>query len=98
MQAVLAALPVALVPALAVASSHLTGSPMPGRNLWDWLSANILGAFPVILAGVSLYYLVRRAFSAFMGFAIFACLVAIFVYAPDLVRGFGERMGALLLR
>lgn len=83
---------------MALADNHLTGAPMPGRNLWDWLSANILGAFPVILAVVSLVYLVRRAFAAFMGFAVFASIVAVFVYAPDVIQTFGVSLGKLILR
>ena len=58
----------------------------------------MLGAFPVILAAVALYYLVRRAFAAFIGFAVFGALVAVFVYSPDLVKTFGTGMGELLLK
>lgn len=73
-------------------------APMPGANLWAWLSANVLGAFPVILAVISLYYLVRRAFTQFISFAIFALLVAVFVYSPDIIKAFGIRLGQTILK
>lgn len=88
-----AVLALLMVPTLALADA-----PMPGKNLWDWVSQNIIGAFPVILAVVSLFYLIKRAFAQFIGFAVFAALVAVFVYSPGLVQAFGQRMGEVLLK
>lgn len=96
--AALAALTSIVWSTAALANSHLSDAPMPGKNLWDWITANVLGAFPVILACVSLYYLVRRAFAAFISFAVFAMSVAVFVYAPELVKDFGIALAQLLTR
>lgn len=79
-------------------SVAMAAAPMPGQNLTNRIQQNITGAFPVVLAVVSLFYLVKRAFAAFIGFAVFAVIVAVFVYAPDLIRTFGTNLGGELLK
>jgi hypothetical protein len=49
----------------------------------QWIGTNVTALFPPVLAVVSLYYLMRRAFTQFISFAVFAAVVSLFVYAPD---------------
>lgn len=86
--AMLALLLVSL-PAIALASSH-AGLPNPGERLAEWLRANILPFFPLGLALASLWFLFRREFTGFIGFAVFAAVVAIFVYFPQSVVDFAR--------
>jgi len=64
----------------------------PGLRLADWLQRNVAAIFAPVLAVVAIYYLVRRQFTAFLSFAVFAGAVSLFVFAAgdfkDVALGF----------
>lgn len=55
----------------------------PGVRIGQWIQENVTALFPPLLALIAVYYLVKREFSQFIGFAVFATIVALFVYAGD---------------
>lgn len=65
-----------------------------GENIQAWFSTQIGALFMVIIGAVAIYFLVRREFSKFVGFALFAMVVGVFVFAPDNVRDLGGRLWA----
>lgn len=65
-----------------------------GENIQAWFSTQIGALFMVIIGAVAIYFLVRREFSRFVGFALFAMIVGVFVFAPDSVQNLGSRLWA----
>ncbi|MDB4895765.1 MAG: hypothetical protein JWN15_2027 [Firmicutes bacterium] len=53
----------------------------PGVNIGTWISTNVAALFAPIVAAIALYYLVKRQMTQFLGFAAFAVIVALFVFA-----------------
>jgi hypothetical protein len=65
-----------------------------GENIQAWFSTQIGSLFMVIIGAVAIYFLVKREFSKFVGFAIFAMIVGVFVFTPDAVKNLGSRLWA----
>lgn len=63
-----------------------------GENIQEWFSAQIGALFLVIIGAVAIYFLVKREFSRFVGFAIFAMVVGVFVFTPDSVKNLGSKL------
>lgn len=63
-----------------------------GSNLQDWFSGEVGALFMVIIGAVAIFYLVKREFSKFAGFAIFAMIVSIFVFAPESIKKLGKSL------
>ena len=63
-----------------------------GENIQAWFSTQIGALFLVIIGAVAIYFLVKREFSRFVGFAFFAMLVGVFVFNPDSVKNLGTRL------
>jgi hypothetical protein len=63
-----------------------------GENIQTWFSTQIGALFLVIIGAVAIYFLVRREFSRFVGFAVFAMIVGVFVFTPDLVKNLGSNL------
>lgn len=63
-----------------------------GENIQTWFSTQIGALFLVIIGAVAIYFLVKREFSKFVGFAIFAMIVGVFVYTPDSVKDLGTNL------
>ncbi|HYG59333.1 MAG TPA: hypothetical protein VD902_14820 [Symbiobacteriaceae bacterium] len=55
----------------------------PGVRIGNWIQTNVAALFAPLLAVVALYYLVRREFTRFLSFAVFAVLAALFIFAGD---------------
>lgn len=53
----------------------------PGVRIGEWIYTNVTALFAPLLAVMALYYLAKRQFTQFLSFAVFAVLVALFVYA-----------------
>ncbi|OXT15222.1 hypothetical protein B9K06_22185 [Bacillus sp. OG2] len=63
-----------------------------GENIQEWFSTQIGALFLVIIGAVAIYFLVKREFSKFVGFAVFAMVVAVFVFTPDSVKDLGSKL------
>ncbi|HER2025535.1 hypothetical protein LCL90_22900 [Bacillus infantis] len=63
-----------------------------GENIQEWFSAQIGALFLVIIGAVAIYFLVKREFSRFVGFALFAMVVGVFVFTPDSVKDLGSKL------
>lgn len=63
-----------------------------GENIQAWFSTQIGALFMVIIGAVAIYFLVKREFSRFVGFGIFAMIVGVFVFAPNNVKALGNRL------
>lgn len=63
-----------------------------GENAQDWFGTQIGALFMVIIGAVAIYYLVKREFSKFVGFGIFAMIVGIFVFSPESVKSLGKKL------
>ncbi|MBB2483482.1 hypothetical protein H5P36_25410 [Bacillus sp. APMAM] len=63
-----------------------------GENIQEWFSTQIGALFLVIIGAVAIYFLVRREFSKFVGFGVFALIVSVFVFTPDVIKDLGSKM------
>ncbi|MGM9988166.1 MAG: hypothetical protein ACI35O_13190 [Bacillaceae bacterium] len=68
-----------------------------GQNLQNWLTGEIGAIFLIIIGGVAIYYLAKREFSKFIGFALFAMLVGVFVFRPTLIKDLGIKLFDVLV-
>lgn len=62
-----------------------------GENIQNWFGTQIGALFLVIIGAVAIYFLVKRQFSQFVGFFVFALIVSVFVFAPDTVKSLGSK-------
>ncbi|MXQ55525.1 hypothetical protein [Shimazuella alba] len=62
----------------------------PGKKLEESLGNEIGAIFMLIVIFVSVTLFWKRAFTAFLGFVLFAMLVSVFVFRPDFVTQLGE--------
>lgn len=66
------------------ASPSQPGGPAttnPGVRIGEWVSANVAALFAPLLGAMALYYLMRRQFTQFLSFAVFAVLASLFIFA-----------------
>jgi hypothetical protein len=63
-----------------------------GENIQTWFSTQIGALFMVIIGALAIYFLIKREFSRFVGFAVFAMLVGVFVFAPESVKNLGTTL------
>ena len=63
-----------------------------GENIQNWFSVQIGALFLVIIGAVAIYFLIKREFSRFVGFAVFAMIVGVFVFTPDSVKDLGTKL------
>ncbi|AIE61707.1 hypothetical protein [Bacillus methanolicus] len=63
-----------------------------GENIQNWFSTQIGALFMVIIGAVAIYFLIKREFSRFVGFAIFSMIVGVFVFTPDSVKNLGTKL------
>ena len=52
----------------------------PGVRVAEWLQHNVAALFAPVLAIIAIYYLIKRQFTQFISFAVFATLVSLFVF------------------
>ncbi|AYK59829.1 hypothetical protein NYE34_21370 [Bacillus sp. FSL R5-0418] len=69
-----------------------------GENAQSWLGDQVGALFIVIIAAVAIYYLVKREFSKFVGFAVFAAFVSIFVFAGENIKDLGQDLWSRIFR
>ena len=60
-----------------------------GSNFQTLIQEQVGYLFLAILGAVAVYFLVKREFSKFIGFILFAMVVAVFVFAPDFIKDLG---------
>ncbi|MEC0259326.1 hypothetical protein [Paenibacillus lautus] len=60
-----------------------------GENLQSELSTQLGALFLLIIGGLAVFFLIKREFSKFIGFFVFALLVSVFVFVPDKVKELG---------
>ncbi|MDM5205410.1 MULTISPECIES: hypothetical protein [Cytobacillus] len=63
-----------------------------GENIQSWFSTQIGALFLVAIGAIAIYFLVKREFSRFVGFAIFAMVVGVFVFNPDTITNLGSNL------
>lgn len=61
----------------------------PGEKLKDSLGGEIGSLFFLAVIAISLVLFWKRAFTAFIGFALFAMLVSVFIFQPQLIQSLG---------
>jgi hypothetical protein len=61
----------------------------PAKKLEQALGSEIGSIFFLIVIFVSVTLFWKRAFTAFIGFALFAMLVSVFVFQPELIKSLG---------
>ncbi|WP_124726615.1 hypothetical protein [Staphylospora marina] len=61
----------------------------PGQKLQEYLGSEIGSLFFLAVIFISLTMFWKRAFTAFIGFALFAMLVSVFIFQPELVSSLG---------
>ncbi len=62
----------------------------PGKKLQETLGGEIGSLFFLAVIFISLTLFWKRAFTAFLGFALFAMLVSVFIFQPELVQRLGS--------
>ncbi|MBA4493651.1 hypothetical protein ACFO25_04565 [Paenactinomyces guangxiensis] len=62
----------------------------PGKKLQETLGGEIGSLFFLVVIFVSLTLFWKRAFTAFIGFALFAMLVSVFIFQPQLIQSLGS--------
>lgn len=55
----------------------------PGVRIGQWIYTNVTALFAPILAGVAIYYLVKRQFTKFLAFAVFAAFASFLIFGAD---------------
>jgi hypothetical protein len=63
----------------------------PGEKLQQTLGGEIGSLFLLAVIVLSLKFFWERAFSKFIGFALFSMLVAVFIFKPELISNMGEK-------
>jgi len=53
----------------------------PGVRIGEWIYTNVTALFAPVLAVIATYYLVKREFTKFLSFAVFAVLAALLIFA-----------------
>lgn len=53
----------------------------PGVRVGEWIYTNVTALFAPVLAVIATYYLVKREFTKFLSFAVFAVLAALLIFA-----------------
>lgn len=61
----------------------------PGEKLQQTVGSEIGSLFFLAIIVISLILFWKRAFTAFIGFALFAMLVSVFIFKPQLVQDLG---------
>ncbi|WP_134704947.1 hypothetical protein [Ammoniphilus sp. YIM 78166] len=61
-----------------------------GENIQNWFSVQIGAVFMVVLGALAIVYLIRREFSKFIGFFVFALMVSVFVFFPESIKTLGK--------
>ncbi|MBA4544555.1 hypothetical protein H1164_17130 [Thermoactinomyces daqus] len=61
----------------------------PGEKLQSALGHEIGSLFLLVVIAFSLYYFWQRAFTKFLGFALFALAVSVLIFSPDFIKQFG---------
>lgn len=69
-----------LTTSTALAASSSSGID-PGVRIGQWIYTNVAALFAPLIAAMALYYLAKRQMTQFLGFAAFAVVVALFVFA-----------------
>lgn len=67
-----------------------------GENFQSWFATQVGAVFLVVIGALAIYFLVKREFSRFVGFAIFAMIVGVFVFTPENVLSLGENLWSVL--
>ncbi|MCH5585681.1 hypothetical protein MK805_12070 [Shimazuella sp. AN120528] len=62
----------------------------PGKKLEESMGSEIGAIFMLIIIFVSVTLFWKRAFTAFLGFVLFAMLVSVFVFKPEFVQQMGQ--------
>lgn len=63
----------------------------PGEKILEGGSKEIGALFLLGITVVAVYLFMKRAFTAFIGFALFAMVVALFVFSPETIADLGEK-------
>ncbi len=63
----------------------------PGERLLEGGGSELGKLFLLMVIGVSIFLFMKRAFTAFIGFALFAMVVSVFVFSPETITGMGEK-------
>lgn len=61
----------------------------PGKKLQESVGSEIGALFFLAVIFISLTLFWKRAFTAFIGFALFAMLVSVFIFRPELIQALG---------
>jgi hypothetical protein len=61
----------------------------PGKKLQETLGGEIGSLFFLAVIFISLTLFWKRAFTAFLGFALFSMLVSVFIFKPNLIKDLG---------
>jgi hypothetical protein len=61
----------------------------PGKKLQEAVGGEIGALFFLAVIAISLTLFWKRAFTAFIGFALFAMLVSVFIFQPQLITTMG---------
>ena len=61
----------------------LTG---PGSKLQEELGSEIGSLFLLAVTAISLWHFWQRNFTAFLGFALFALFVGVFIFSPEYLK------------
>ncbi|MBA4603776.1 hypothetical protein [Thermoactinomyces mirandus] len=62
----------------------------PGEKLQEAVGSEIGSLFFLAVIFISLTLFWKRAFTAFIGFALFAMLVSVFIFQPELISSLGS--------
>lgn len=62
----------------------------PGQKLQEAVGTEIKAIFFLMIIVVTVTLFWKRAFTAFIGFALFAMLVSVFIFNPQLVTNLGS--------
>ncbi|OWA33038.1 hypothetical protein CDO73_26185 [Saccharibacillus sp. O23] len=63
-----------------------------GEKIQESFSTQVGALFLVIIGAMAIYFLVKREFSRFVGFAVFALFVSVFVFVPDKIKDLGTKL------
>lgn len=61
----------------------------PGAKLQESVGGEIGALFLLAVIALSIVFFVKRQFTQFLGFILFAMLVSVFIFRPELVQSLG---------
>ncbi|PTM52184.1 hypothetical protein [Desmospora activa] len=74
-----------------VATSSMVLAEGPGEKLYEGGQGEIGKVFLLVVVVIAVWLFSQRAFTKFIGFAVFVMAVSVFIFTPETITTLGEK-------